>query len=49
IMGMAVDATTAKQGKHRLWLLVSIVPFIVTFVLNLISRFVVQRFREVYD
>lgn len=31
IMGMIVDSTTSKQGKHRFWMLVAIVPFVVTF------------------
>ena len=33
VMGMIVDSTTAKQGKHRFWLLVSVVPFVMTFFL----------------
>ena len=33
LMGMIVDGTTAKQGKHRFWLAVSILPFAATFVL----------------
>jgi GPH family glycoside/pentoside/hexuronide:cation symporter len=33
VMGMVVDSTTARQGKHRFWLIVSIVPFALTFVL----------------
>jgi GPH family glycoside/pentoside/hexuronide:cation symporter len=33
VMGMIVDSTTSKQGKHRFWMLVSIVPFVVTFFL----------------
>jgi glycoside/pentoside/hexuronide:cation symporter, GPH family len=33
VMGMIVDSTTAKQGKHRFWLLVSVVPFVITFYL----------------
>jgi GPH family glycoside/pentoside/hexuronide:cation symporter len=32
-MGMIVDSTTAKQGKHRFWLILAIVPFAVTFLL----------------
>jgi GPH family glycoside/pentoside/hexuronide:cation symporter len=33
IMGMIIDSTTAKQGKHRFWIALSIVPFVVTFFL----------------
>jgi len=33
LMGMIVDSTTAKRGKHRVWILVSIVPYVVTFFL----------------
>lgn len=33
VMGMIVDSTTAKQGKHRFWMLVAIVPFVLTFLL----------------
>jgi glycoside/pentoside/hexuronide:cation symporter, GPH family len=33
IMGMIVDSTTARQGKHRFWMLVAIVPFALTFLL----------------
>jgi len=32
-MGMVVDNTTSKKGKHRFWLLISIVPFIIAFIL----------------
>jgi GPH family glycoside/pentoside/hexuronide:cation symporter len=31
VMGMIVDSTTSKLGKHRFWMLVAIVPFVVTF------------------
>lgn len=33
VMGMIVDSTTSKKGKHRFWMLVSIVPFVLTFFL----------------
>jgi glycoside/pentoside/hexuronide:cation symporter, GPH family len=33
IMGMIVDSTTSKQGKHRFWMVVGIIPFVVTFYL----------------
>jgi len=33
VMGMIVDSTTSKMGKHRFWLLVAIVPFVVAFFL----------------
>jgi GPH family glycoside/pentoside/hexuronide:cation symporter len=33
VMGMIIDSTTAKQGKHRFWMLIAIVPFVVTFFL----------------
>jgi glycoside/pentoside/hexuronide:cation symporter, GPH family len=33
VMGMIVDSTTAKLGKHRFWMLIAIIPFVVTFVL----------------
>jgi GPH family glycoside/pentoside/hexuronide:cation symporter len=33
LMGMLVDNTTSKKGKHRFWLLVSIVPFVISFIL----------------
>jgi GPH family glycoside/pentoside/hexuronide:cation symporter len=33
VMGMVVDSTTARQGKHRFWLILSIVPFAFTFIL----------------
>lgn len=32
-MGMIVDSTTSKKGKHRFWILVSIIPFVITFIL----------------
>lgn len=32
-MGMIVDSTNSKKGKHRFWLLVSIVPFVISFML----------------
>ena len=32
LMGMLVDNTASKQGKHRFWLIVSIVPFVVSFM-----------------
>jgi GPH family glycoside/pentoside/hexuronide:cation symporter len=33
VMGMIVDSTTAKQGKHRFWMLIGIGPFVLTFFL----------------
>lgn len=33
LMGMLVDNTTSKKGKHRFWLLVSILPFAISFIL----------------
>ena len=33
VMGMLVDSTTSKKGKHRFWLLVSILPFVIAFIL----------------
>jgi GPH family glycoside/pentoside/hexuronide:cation symporter len=33
VMGMIVDSTTSKKGKHRFWMLVAIVPFALTFLL----------------
>ena len=33
IMGMIVDSTTSKQGKHRFWMLIAILPFVITFFL----------------
>jgi GPH family glycoside/pentoside/hexuronide:cation symporter len=33
LMGMLVDSTTARAGKHRFWLLLGIVPFTITFLL----------------
>jgi len=45
-MGMIVDNTTSKRGKHRFWLLVSIVPFIIAFILLWVTfgGSVLQRF-----
>ncbi|NLD92428.1 MAG: MFS transporter [Fibrobacter sp.] len=51
VMGMIVDNTKSKSGKHRIWLIIAIVPFIVTFFLlwqdfagSDISRFVIYSF-----
>jgi GPH family glycoside/pentoside/hexuronide:cation symporter len=33
VMGMVVDSTTSKLGKHRFWLLLAIFPFALTFCL----------------
>lgn len=33
LMGMLVDNTTSKRGKHRFWLLISIAPFVISFIL----------------
>ena len=33
VMGMVIDSTTAKLGKHRFWMIVSIGPFAMTFFL----------------
>ncbi len=51
VMGMIVDNTKSKSGKHRFWLIIAIVPFIVTFFLlwldfpgSDISRFVIYSF-----
>lgn len=33
VMGMIIDSTTAKQGKHRFWIFVSIGPMAITFFL----------------
>jgi len=48
VMGMIVDSTKSSSGKHRFWLIIAIVPFIVTFFLlwldypgSDISRFVI--------
>jgi glycoside/pentoside/hexuronide:cation symporter, GPH family len=48
VMGMIVDSTTSKKGKHRFWMLVAIVPFAVTFLLlwvrfpgNQVTQFVI--------
>jgi GPH family glycoside/pentoside/hexuronide:cation symporter len=32
-MGMIVDSTSSKKGKHRFWMLLSILPFVITFFL----------------
>jgi len=51
VMGMIVDSTKSKSGKHRFWLIIAIVPFIVTFFLlwlnypgSDIYRFVIYSF-----
>ena len=33
VMGMIVDSTTSKQGKHRFWMLAAIGPFVIFFAL----------------
>ncbi len=33
VMGMIVDSTTSKRGKHRYWMLVAVGPFAVLFIL----------------
>jgi glycoside/pentoside/hexuronide:cation symporter, GPH family len=33
VMGMVVDSTTARQGKHRFWMIVAILPFALAFLL----------------
>jgi glycoside/pentoside/hexuronide:cation symporter, GPH family len=33
VMGMIVDSTTSKQGKHRFWMLAAIGPFVAFFAL----------------
>lgn len=51
LMGMIVDSTKSNSGKHRFWLIIAIVPFIITFFLlwlnypgSDISRFVIYSF-----
>lgn len=46
LMGMLVDNTTSKRGKHRFWLLISIVPFVISFILLWVTfgGSVLQRF-----
>jgi|WetSurMetagenome_2_1015567.scaffolds.fasta_scaffold00060_43 glycoside/pentoside/hexuronide:cation symporter, GPH family len=33
VMGMVVDSTTSRHGKHRFWMIASIGPFVAFFVL----------------
>jgi len=33
VMGMVVDSTTSRLGKHRFWMLVALLPFSLTFIL----------------
>ncbi len=33
VMGMIVDSTTSKQGKHRFWMTVALLPFVLFFFL----------------